>query len=212
MFEQSRRRVDSIGTHEQPAGCPALQRAKREQRETETHAQHERETGRAVDSAYESRARIACILNRVKRPSVVLSDEERRTLTKLAGDPKLEAAHSRRVRVILLSADGVAGAEIAQRLSLSPGQVSRIRRRFAEHGVPGLAPRPHRGRRDHAVSPETTERIILISASTPPPGRPRWSSRLIAARVGLTSATVAKVLRRAQSSKGSVTPSAAAGD
>ena len=98
---------------------------------------------------------------------------------------------------MLLSADGVAGAEIARRLNLSPGQVSRIRRRFAEHGVAGLATRPHVGRKDHAVSPETTERIIRISASAPPLGRPRWSSRLIAARVGLTSATVAKVLRRA---------------
>ena len=133
----------------------------------------------------------------MKRPSVVLSDQERQTLTKLASDPKLEPAHVRRVRVVLLSANGVAGAEIARRLGLSPGQVSRIRRRFSESGVAGLATRPHLGRRDHAVSPETTERIILISASTPPPGRPRWSSRLIAARVGLTSATVAKVLRRA---------------
>jgi transposase len=133
----------------------------------------------------------------VKRPSVALSSAERQTLNKLANDSKLEPAHVRRVRVVLLSAEGVAGAEIARRLSLSAGQVSRIRRRFAEHGVVGLATRPHVGRRDHAVSPETTERIILLSASTPPPGRPRWSSRLIAARVGLTSATVAKVLRRA---------------
>jgi transposase len=133
----------------------------------------------------------------VKRPSVALSGVERQTLNRLANDPKLDPAHVRRVRVVLLSADGVAGAEIARRLNLSPGQVSRIRRRFAEHGVSGLATRPHLGRRDHAVSPETTERIIRISASTPPLGRPRWSSRLIAARVGLTSATVAKVLRRA---------------
>jgi hypothetical protein len=112
----------------------------------------------------------------VKRPSLELSGEERRTLNQLASDPKLDPAHARRVRVILLSADGVPGAEIAKRLSLSPGQVSRIRRRFAEHGVSGLATRPHLGRKDHAVSPETTE------------------------RVGLTSATVAKVLRRAGSS------------
>lgn len=133
----------------------------------------------------------------MKRPSVALSGVERQTLNKLANDPKLDLAHARRVRVVLLSADGVAGAEIARRLNLSPGQVSRIRRRFAEHGVAGLATRPHVGRKDHAVSPETTERIIRISASAPPLGRPRWSSRLIAARVGLTSATVAKVLRRA---------------
>ncbi len=150
--------------------------------------------------------------HRVKRPSLLLSDEDRRTLTKLASDPKLEASHARRVRVILLSADGVAGAEIARRLDLSPGQVSRIRRRFAEHGVAGLATRPHLGRRDHAVPPETTERIILISVSTPPPGKPRWSSRLIAARVGLTSATVAKVLRRARSQTGAASMSAATGD
>jgi hypothetical protein len=170
---------------------------KRAQLETETERAHSRETGRAVDSAYESCARNACILSFVNRPSVALSGVERQTLNKLVSDPKLDPAHVRRVRVVLLSADGVAGADIARRLNLSPGQVSRIRRRFTEHGVAGLATRPHVGRKDHAVSPETTERIIRISSSTPPPGRPRWSSRLIAAHVGLTSATVAKVLRRA---------------
>src|SRR5687767_7615152 len=142
---------------------PRLHARKRPQLEAETHRAHSRETGRAVDSAYESCARIACILSLVKRPSVVLSGVERQTLSKLVSDPKLDPAHVRRVRVVLLSVDGVAGAEIARRLDLSPGQVSRIRRRFAEHGVEGLATRPHVGRRDHAVSPETTERIIRIS-------------------------------------------------
>jgi hypothetical protein len=59
----------------------------------------------------------------------------------------------RRARVVLLSAEGVTGAEIATRLDLTPEAVSRIRTRFREGGIPGLADRPGRGRTDNKVPP-----------------------------------------------------------
>jgi transposase len=101
-----------------------------------------------------------------------------------------------RARVILLSADGVAGNVIASRLSLSEEQVSRIRTRFLENGVAGLADQPKAGRKDHAVSAETASRIAELALSPPPAGRSRWTTRLIGREVNLTSATVAKVLRQ----------------
>ena len=57
----------------------------------------------------------------------------------------------RRGRVILLSAAGEAGVDIAARLDLSPEAVSRIRRQFVQEGVDGLVDRPKAGRRDHAA-------------------------------------------------------------
>jgi hypothetical protein len=41
-----------------------------------------------------------------------------------------------------MSADGVAGKEIPNRVGISPEYVSRIRRRFEEIGVTGLTERP----------------------------------------------------------------------
>ena len=80
-------------------------------------------------------------------------------------------------------------------IGIAPEVVSRIRRRFVEHGVEGLADQPKTGRKDHAVKPEVVECIVQMALSPPPAGRTRWTTRLIGDEVDLTSATVAKVLR-----------------
>jgi len=101
----------------------------------------------------------------------------------------------RRARVILLSAAGVGGVEIASRLDLSAEAVSRIRRRFVSAGVEGLRDRPKAGRQDHAVPPETIEQIVQLALSPPPMGRSRWTTRLLADVVGRTSGCVSDILR-----------------
>jgi transposase len=74
--------------------------------------------------------------------------------------------------------------------------VSRIRRRFCDTGVAGLATRPKAGRKDHAVPAATVERLVELAMSPPPAGRSRWTTRLLAQEVGLTSGCVSDVLRR----------------
>ena len=74
--------------------------------------------------------------------------------------------------------------------------MSRIRRRFLERGVAGLATRPKAGRKDHAVPALTVERLVELAMSPPPAGRSRWTTRLLAKEVGLTSGCVSDVLRR----------------
>ena len=129
---------------------------------------------------------------------LTLDEEERRALETLVTNAHEKPAHVRRAKVVLLAADGLRNHEIARRLSLSVGQVSRIRRRFQKTSIEGLADRPRGGRKDHAVSIEKRQLVLSISESTPPAGRVRWTTRLIGARVGLCSATVAKVLRSAR--------------
>ena len=67
---------------------------------------------------------------------------QQQTLEALVARASAPAGLVRRARVILLSADGLGGAEIAARLDLSPEAVSRIRRRFVQEGVDGLSDRP----------------------------------------------------------------------
>jgi transposase len=97
---------------------------------------------------------------------------------------------------VLLSASGEPASEIAERLDLSAEAVSRIRRRFLDAGIEGLATRPKAGRKDHAVPVETVERIVELAMSPPPAGRSRWTTRLLAKKVGLTSGCVSDLLRR----------------
>jgi transposase len=101
----------------------------------------------------------------------------------------------RRARIILLSADGVSGRDIAERVGISEQHVSRIRARFVTGRVDGLAEQPKAGRQDHAVPSEVVERIVQTTLSPPPAGRTRWTTRLLAKKFKLTSPTVSKILR-----------------
>jgi site-specific DNA recombinase len=98
---------------------------------------------------------------------ISLKPRQRRALEKLVGKPSEAAGFVRRVRVVLLSDDGVAPSEIATRLSLSREGVSRIRRRFLQTGVKGLADQPKAGRKDHALAPELIDRIVNLAMSPP---------------------------------------------
>ncbi|MEA2624958.1 MAG: hypothetical protein QOD06_1003 [Candidatus Binatota bacterium] len=127
---------------------------------------------------------------------VALTAKQRREVEQLVARASESAQVVRRAQVVLWSADGVAGAEISRRLYLSAEAVSRIRRRFLESGVAGLATRPKAGRKDHAVPAATIERVVDLAMSPPPAGRSRWTTRLLANEVGLTSGCVSDLLRR----------------
>lgn len=132
----------------------------------------------------------------MKKKPLHLSATQRRELEAVVARRSARAGHVLRVRVVLMSADGVRGSEIAVRLGIRQEQVSRIRSRFIEGGVDALADRPKPGRKDHAVSAESERRILELALAPPPAGRSRWTTRLIAREVGLTSWTVSKILRR----------------
>jgi transposase len=130
------------------------------------------------------------------RMVVGLTARQRRALEQMVGRAAESAQVVRRAHVVLWSAAGVSGAEIARRLHLSAEAVSRIRRRFLETGVAGLATRPKAGRTDHAVPVATIAHLVDLAMSPPPAGRSRWTTRLLAKAVGLTAGCVADVLRR----------------
>lgn len=133
----------------------------------------------------------------MKRTHVItLTSKQRRALQQLVKRPAEAAGVVRRAHVVLWSADGISGAEIARRLHLSGEAVSRIRRRFLEGDVAGLATRPKPGRTDHAVPAAKVERVIELALSPPPAGRSRWTTRLLGKAVGLTSGCVSDLLRR----------------
>ncbi|HEX7671028.1 MAG TPA: IS630 family transposase [Polyangiaceae bacterium] len=132
----------------------------------------------------------------MKKKQLDLTRRQREDLQALIARRRAPAGHVRRARVVLLSADGVKGSEIAERLDLSQEQVSRIRTRFLESGVEGLGDQPKAGRKDHAVSAEVEHRILELALSPPPAGRSRWTTRLLGREVKLTSWTVSKILRK----------------
>jgi len=127
---------------------------------------------------------------------ITLSPKQRRELQDLVTRASESAGVVRRAHVVLWSADGVPGQEIAARLRLTPEAVSRIRRRFLESSVLGLQTRPKAGRKDHAVPAATEQHVIELAMSPPPAGRTRWTTRLLGKAVGLSASCVSDLLRR----------------
>src|SRR5262249_56856113 len=74
--------------------------------------------------------------------------------------------------------------------------VAGLRGGCEEGGGRGRVTRPKAGRKDHAVPADTVERIVALALSPPPAGRSRWTTRLLAREVHVTSGCVSDVLRR----------------
>ena len=77
---------------------------------------------------------------------IAVSPADRAELERVQRVPSTPAGLSRRARAVLLTAQGASGVEIAERIGYTVVQVSRLRRRFAEHGVPGLRDLARSGR------------------------------------------------------------------
>jgi hypothetical protein len=124
-----------------------------------------------------------------------ITKKQRRELRRITDRSTEAAGLVRRVRVVLLSADGLPGKQIGLRVDHSPEAVSRIRAHFRAHGVEGLNERPRAGRQTYAVPATTVERIVQLAMS-PPPGRIRWTTRLLGKEIAVTSGCVSHILSR----------------
>jgi transposase len=127
--------------------------------------------------------------------ALVVSADDQAVLRRWANATQAPATLVRRAKILLLAAEGVANSEIAERLEVSRPTVIAWRKRYAREGLTGgLADRHRRGR------PQTVRRDrraeILATTLAPPPeylGVTHWSSRLLAAELGVSHSTVARV-------------------
>ena len=107
--------------------------------------------------------------------------------------PSVRAGVARRARIVLLAAGGVGTNEIVRRTGLSKPTVIFWKRRYAAEGIGGLEDRPKPGR------PRTVDDVAIVLRTLElPPGHlgvTHWSSRLLAAELGLSNVKVAKVWR-----------------
>lgn len=121
-----------------------------------------------------------------------LAEEARRDLEKLVRTPSTAAGLSRRARAVLLMADGVTGAEVARRCGYTTVQVSRIRRRITEEGVPGIFERPRSGR-PPIISSRKRAQVVALTLKKPESGLSQWTTREVARRTGISHTTVHRI-------------------
>ena len=143
--------------------------------------------------------------------SVEVPPGDREELASWLRSPSIRAGLAQRARIVLLAAGGLGTGEIVRRTGVSKPTVIGWKRGYAAEGIGGLADRPKPGK------PRTTDDVAVVLATLEPPparlGVTHWSSRLLAAELGLSNVKVAKVWRewglqpwRAESFKFSTDP------
>ncbi|KAA5835190.1 GntR family transcriptional regulator [Saccharopolyspora hirsuta] len=136
------------------------------------------------------------------RDAVVLTDDERTTLTTWTRSRNCPQALVLRARIVLACEQEATNTAVAERLGTSVDTVRTWRSRFAAERLDGLAERPRPGR-PPVVTDDTIAQVIVRTLSPPPRGR-RWSTRAMAAAVGLSQTKVSRIWRayRIQASPG----------
>lgn len=126
-------------------------------------------------------------------PALQLRDGDRAELLARTRSTSIRAGLALRAKIILLAAEGVANARIATDVGTTTTSVWKWRNRYITAGLEGLTDEPRSGR------PKRLDHSDIVAATlTPPPkklGVTHWSSRLLAQRLKIGNATVARAWR-----------------
>jgi transposase len=125
---------------------------------------------------------------------IVLSADEREQLESWTRRRTSAQALALRSRIVLAAADGVTNSEIAERLGISRPTVTKWRSRFATERLDGLVDEPRPGR-PRTVTDEHVDEVIVKTLESTPKDATHWSTRSMAAEVGLTQSAVHRIWR-----------------
>src|SRR5947209_5282386 len=124
--------------------------------------------------------------------AIELSDDERAHLEGWSRRGKTAQALALRSRIVLSAAEGRSNWEIAEELGVSRPTVTKWRNRFAEHRLDGLVDEPRPGR-PRTITDEQVEEVIIKTLESTPKNATHWSTRSMAAEVGLTQNAVLRI-------------------
>ena len=127
-------------------------------------------------------------------PPLQLSDDERDGLERLAASSSAPHRAVVQAKALLLAADGVANYEIARRCGVSANSVRDWRKRFPAAGVEGIG-KVRKGRGRRSWLPDGTVAAVMKATleQSPPDGSTHWSTRSMAAHIGVGKDTVQRI-------------------
>ena len=146
---------------------------------------------------------------------VRLTDDQRRTLSRLVRTGTHPAAMLRRARILLdADADGPhawGDPQIGEAVGCSFMTVRRVRKQFAADGLGAtLHRKPPAGRQYRKLDGGQEARLVAVACSPAPEGRARWTMSLLAGRLvelevvdSIDPATVWRTLKKTTSNPGS---------
>ena len=120
-------------------------------------------------------------------PAIELTDEQESELTRLARSKTASVRLAQRARIVLLAAQGMQNKDIADALGVGRVQVGRWRDRYAEAGLQGIERDLPRGAPPVKVD---VGRLVELTTQTKPVAATHWSTRKMAAELGVSASTV----------------------
>lgn len=114
---------------------------------------------------------------------ITVTEEEKAILESWTRRGKTEQRYAERAKIILLSAEGEGRGAVAEGLGVTPGIVSKWRKRFVEQGIDGLFDLSRSGKPPR-YDERTERRILDLLDTNPPEGFSRWNGPLVAKELG----------------------------
>lgn len=125
---------------------------------------------------------------------LALSSEEWSELKALVARRKTAQALAVRARIVLACAEGSQNKEVAAKLRVDEGTVSKWRRRFVEHRIDGLHDEPRSGA-PRTIDDARIEGVIVKTLESLPADATHWSSRGMAKESGVSISSVQRIWR-----------------
>ncbi len=103
-------------------------------------------------------------------------------------------ALAERSRIVLLASEGLKNTAIAERLGIGRGTAAKWRTRFVSQRLEGLLDEPRPGR-PRTISDAQVEEVIVRTLEATPRDATHWSTRSLAAELGLSQSAVSRIWR-----------------
>jgi transposase len=130
---------------------------------------------------------------RPKKP-LEIADEDRDKLTTVARRPKSAQAMAMRARIVLSCGQGMSNSEVGRKLHITSATVSKWRERFRKDGMDGLLDEPRVGA-PRKITDRQIEEVVTKTLESMPTNSTHWSTRLMAAEMGLSQNAIVRIWR-----------------
>jgi transposase len=126
-----------------------------------------------------------------------LTESQREELQAQLRRRNLPASLAKRIRIVLLLAQGSSYTQIQEKLDTTAAVVWKWKQRYAEQGLPGLLT-VHPGQKPPKLTAELRAKILARTQQEPPDGSTHWSARKMAQAIGVGKDLICQVWREAQ--------------